>query len=478
MQYRIVRLAGVHYEAEINSLFRNNPDYGSLSYPEKLGSYFDNTLLGSLHSDSFSNSMRILGHEVLDIVCDFELLQKTWALENGIVYNDQEWAFDILKAQIEHFNPDVVFVQTHTLTRPGKIFTRRKDVNIMGILKDQFPFIKLCALFSGFPAHYNRIQHADLLFAGTPSICRYYSDFGANPILLYHGFDGNLLERGDFHRDGYNSSQEFNFTFIGSSRAPESRYWALLRLLKETDINLWVTERVKVHRPLEQPLKLSVEAKQSIVQKGKYLLRKILKKYLGKLSQENLTFLSESTFLPDKLSRAVTDCLDEKTEEKRNEEKSEKFRHAEDYLNEMIKRNKSDRSKLPEKLLREMYSHRCHEPLMGLDMYNLLRQSKVTFNKHTDYVGNEVGNMRLFEATGVGTCLLTDTGNNMSDLFEEDKEVVIYHTINEAVEKVKYLIDHEDVRREIANAGQKRTLKDHSIFSRCQLIDEVIQKML
>ena len=86
--------------------------------------------------------------------------------------------------------------------------------------------------------------------------------------------------------------------------------------------------------------------------------------------------------------------------------------------------------------------------------------------------------MRLFEATGVGTCLLSDTRENMPDLFEVDKEVVTYSTIDEAVEKVNYLLENEDVRKEIASAGQRRTLKDHTIFNRYQQIDEVIRSNL
>ena len=477
MHYRIVRLAAVHYQEEITSLFRNNSDYRSFSYLEKLSYYFDSTHLGSLHSDSFSNSMRLLGHEIIDIVCNFELLQKTWAVENKIFYNDKEWAFDILMAQIKHFKPDVVFVQTHTLTRPGKICTIRNDVNIMGILKDQFPFIRLCALFSGFPAHYNRIQHADLLFAGTPSISQYYSDLGADPILLYHGFDENLVERRNFKRNGNKRNQEFNLTFIGSSRAPESRYWALLKLLTETDIELWTTEYETVHRPPKQGMTVPIEKESTIVQKAKYFLRAMLKQQLDKLNKELLILLSNSKFLPYKISQVVSECIQEKSSEKSNEDESEKFKDSE-FFNEMKKKYRAERLKLPEKLLREMYPDRCHEPVMGLDMYSILTKSRITFNKHTDYIDNEVGNMRLFETTGVGTCLLTDTGNNMPDLFEEDKEVVTYRTVDEAIEKAKYLIDHEDVREEIGKAGQERTLKDHTVFSRCQLIDEAIQKML
>ena len=84
----------------------------------------------------------------------------------------------------------------------------------------------------------------------------------------------------------------------------------------------------------------------------------------------------------------------------------------------------------------------------------------------------------MFEATGVGACLLTDTGHNMPDLFEEDKEVITYRTIDEAVDKVNYLLAHPDEAEQIAKAGQIRTLKDHTIINRCQQIDEVIQKLL
>ena len=84
----------------------------------------------------------------------------------------------------------------------------------------------------------------------------------------------------------------------------------------------------------------------------------------------------------------------------------------------------------------------------------------------------------MFEATGVGTCLLTDTGWNMKDLYEPDNEVVTYTSVDEAIEKVNYLLENENERASIANAGQKKTLSSHTIFHRCQLIDEVFQSKL
>jgi spore maturation protein CgeB len=98
----------------------------------------------------------------------------------------------------------------------------------------------------------------------------------------------------------------------------------------------------------------------------------------------------------------------------------------------------------------------------GLDMYRILAKSRLTLNNHEKVAGRFANNMRLYEATGVGTCLLTDAKENLSELFEPDVEVVTYSNLSELTEKARYLLDHEHVRAAIAQAGQKRTLKDHT----------------
>ena len=114
----------------------------------------------------------------------------------------------------------------------------------------------------------------------------------------------------------------------------------------------------------------------------------------------------------------------------------------------------------------------------GLEMYQVLKNSKVTFNKHTEAAGDVIGNMRMFEATGAGCCLLTDTGKNMQDLFETGKELVTYETLEECQEKVSFLLENELERITIAEAGQKRTLKEHSLPNRCAQLDELLQAIL
>ena len=86
--------------------------------------------------------------------------------------------------------------------------------------------------------------------------------------------------------------------------------------------------------------------------------------------------------------------------------------------------------------------------------------------------------MRLFEATGVGTCLISDHGPNISDMFEPDVEIVTYRSVEECIEKVEYLNSRPEERARIAAAGQKRTLTDHSIAKRCATIDSHFQRLL
>ncbi len=102
-------------------------------------------------------------------------------------------------------------------------------------------------------------------------------------------------------------------------------------------------------------------------------------------------------------------------------------------------------------------------PLFGLAMYQTLADSKIVLNVHIDAAGDKAANMRLFEATGSGACLLTDHKANLGDLFAPDKEIVTFRSPEECVAKIRYLLDHEKERSMIARSGQARTLRDHTL---------------
>lgn len=112
----------------------------------------------------------------------------------------------------------------------------------------------------------------------------------------------------------------------------------------------------------------------------------------------------------------------------------------------------------------------------GIDYFQLMADSKISLHRHSDR--QPIGAMRLFEATGSGTCLMTDNQENLSELFEPDKEIIAYDSVAECIEKINYLLEHEDERKKIAQAGQKRTLSEHLLQHRCEHIHDLILNAL
>jgi spore maturation protein CgeB len=121
---------------------------------------------------------------------------------------------------------------------------------------------------------------------------------------------------------------------------------------------------------------------------------------------------------------------------------------------------------------------RKHSPLYGLEMYKLFNHSKIVLNFHIGVAGKYAGNMRMFEVTGAGSCLLTDNKSNLKELYEIGKEIVAYDNVQDCVSKVKWLLENEAERKEIALAGQRRTLRDHTVEKRCELIIDLIEQNL
>jgi len=117
---------------------------------------------------------------------------------------------------------------------------------------------------------------------------------------------------------------------------------------------------------------------------------------------------------------------------------------------------------------------RYHGPAWGREMYQILFSSRMTLNHHIGIAGPYANNMRLFEATGVETLLVTDWKDNLADMFEPGKEVITYRSTDECIEAVRFYLDHEEERKCIARAGQQRTLGDHTYQQRMgELVDIV-----
>jgi len=116
------------------------------------------------------------------------------------------------------------------------------------------------------------------------------------------------------------------------------------------------------------------------------------------------------------------------------------------------------------------------EMLFGKQMLSEIAKHSVGFNLHAEVAGDYAANVRMFEVAGAGSLLLTDHKKNMSELYEPDTEALTYKTVDECIEKLRWAIDNPSEARKIANAGQERTLRDHSVEQRVELLNEIIAK--
>ena len=117
-------------------------------------------------------------------------------------------------------------------------------------------------------------------------------------------------------------------------------------------------------------------------------------------------------------------------------------------------------------------------PLFGHEMLTKLNNYQIAFNYHNKHTGDCSCNMRMFEATGLGCCLLTDYKSNIHTLFEEGKEVVTYKTIEEAIAKANYLLENPQISRQIGLAAQKKTLSEFNSMRQIDDLFYIIQNSL
>jgi len=293
-------------------------------------------------------------------------------------------------------------------------------------------------LYKGYPGDPKEIGQPDALLVATPTIKKQYSSLSVPVHVLYHAFNPHVLEL-----LAEKSGASHDFTFIGSSGFGKglthySRYELLYTLLKKTPIELWIDG---------QSVGSAAIAKENIIQ--------LFMKGWARLSPSQRKKVLAYKGLPKSLRYLL-----------------EEIDYHEQHL---PPRGKAIWPLLPLPMINPA---RCHEAVFGLAMYRVLAASHVTLNRHTDGALTSVGNLRLFEATGVGACLLTDTGDNMADLFIEGKEIVTYESSEDCAAKVDYLFHHESERQAIAKAGQARTLRDHTVARRCESVDSLIQQLL
>jgi spore maturation protein CgeB len=349
-------------------------------------------------ADFWTDTLGQLGYEVWEPVANAEPMQKAWAKEHGVSYAEETWLTDILTAQVKAFRPDVLFVFDYN-SFSGEF---------LDFLRHECPSVKLVLGWCGAPYSDSRIfKSFDVVLSNIPLLIESFQKAGHISRYMCHAFEPKILQQLN-----QNPTQEIAFSFIGSVVKGKGYHNQRENLLKTLVLN--------------SDLQIFSDIKQASKQEL-YMLA--LKQGLYDVIQTTGSFPGAKTLLTT-------------IPKIKNIANSQTRPRSQDVDQAIASRSKPAR--------------------FGIAMYQTLFTSKVTLNSHIDIATRFASNMRLYEATGVGACLLTEWQDNLHELFEPDSEVVTYRTPEEALEKFHYLLEHEAERRKIALAGQRRTLRDHT----------------
>ncbi|MEK6279299.1 MAG: glycosyltransferase [Acidobacteriota bacterium] len=385
---RLLKL-GVYYSAYLQQFYKQFPALAAKDYSTQHAALMYDCF-GS--SNFWTKALNQLNYETCDIVANAEPMQKMWANEQGLEFDQSHWMFDIAAAQIQVLRPDVLLIADYSTV----------TAKFLRHLKTTCPSIRLVLGWCGAPFQDGSIfRECDIVLSCVPELVATFKYDGHRSHHVNHAFEPLILGRID-----QSAPANADFVFIGSIvksvQFHIEREKVLSQLVKETDLRIWS----------------DLEQQQSSTRRsaaGGAVARRAAGFIFGR---------SNTSPARPAVDTAVKD--------------------------------------------------RSQPPLFGRGMFQQLHDSRVALNTHIDISPINASNMRLFEATGVRTCLLTDWKENLVTLFEPDTEVLTYRSVEECCEKVRYILDHENVRLSVAAAGQARTLRDHNFAARAAQIDEII----
>lgn len=355
-----------YYEDFLESFYSQNPKVFEMDFEAHRALLMEQRFATS---DSYSHNIKKLGHEAQEIITNDYRLQIKWTRENGIrtlplpkylnyglkYVLDYDWRYRIIKAQVEHIKPDVLYIQEGNILSDAFIAKLK-------------PLVKLVVGQIASVRRFNRTYYNyDLIISSFPHFVEYFQSKGIKAKYQPLAFDERILNSFS------DNKKTIPLSFIGGF-SPKAYRWSTLLfedVAKQINIEAW------------------------------------------------------------------------------------------GYGIESLPSNSR---------LRTHY----HGGAWGLDLYRILSESLLTLNRHGEISQQYANNMRLYEATGMGTCLITDWKENLHTIFEPEEEVVTYRSADELIEKVNYLLENNDERMKIAKAGQKRTLTEHTYQNRMKELLEIL----
>lgn len=85
---------------------------------------------------------------------------------------------------------------------------------------------------------------------------------------------------------------------------------------------------------------------------------------------------------------------------------------------------------------------------------------------------------RPFELASLGACMVCNPYAGIETWFEPEKELIVVHSAEEAIERYTWLLRHDDARQRMGQAARERFLKEHTYRHRARQLVGLIEGYL
>ncbi len=377
-----------YYPPYLEDFQRRHPEWSGLEYLEQNRRLLDHRFgwPGAL-----SRHFAAKGDDVHFVVVNAEPMQKQWAREHDLAYDENRWQEEIALAQIRDFAPDVLWSSPFFPVAGGFFAAARPHCG------------RLAAWVGVRPPDGARVEGFDMLITSHRRLVKAIESQFERTVVVKPAFDATILD--DLGDVGKTAS----LTFFGHlTPRHKRRLAALSRLIREgMEVSVYCAS---FFDPPPSRAGLLKEAAWELVRE----------RNAGAACRT-----VRRAFRPPEVERDL-------------------------------------RAVLPV----------CHPALYGMDMYRGMAASRLTLNVHLDDVTHEVGNMRMFEAAGVGTCQVTERLPNIETLFAPGRELLDFASLDELVAVVRSALGDPDRCEAIGAAAQRKALASHTLERMWEVLSE------
>ncbi|MAS37201.1 MAG: hypothetical protein CL610_24585 [Anaerolineaceae bacterium] len=100
----------------------------------------------------------------------------------------------------------------------------------------------------------------------------------------------------------------------------------------------------------------------------------------------------------------------------------------------------------------------------------------ITRRAHASVYGSS--SSRPFELSSMGACIVANPYEGLDLWFEPEKEIIVVHSQEEALDRYRYLLSHDAERHKMGEAARQRVLNEHTMRHRARQLADIVRHYL